>query len=102
MISYRSLLLSTIILNDIYIHIYIYIYRPIARGSVGSKEPPSQRKVHYLVMKGPLFKNKVHLLKQKVQTTIMTTPYRDIGIGLAGSVAARLQFHPQLKIVMIS
>ena len=26
MISYRSLLLSTIVLNDIYIYIYIYMY----------------------------------------------------------------------------
>ena len=33
------------------------IIRPVARGgSVGSEELPSQRKVHYLVMKGPLLK----------------------------------------------
>ena len=31
-------------------------------GSVGSEEPPSQRKVHYLVMKGPPFKTKGPLL----------------------------------------
>ena len=73
------------------------LYRPVVRGggSVGSEEPPSQRKVHFL-------KNKVHLLKQKVQTTIITTPYRDVGIGPAGSAAARLRFHPQLKIVVIN
>ena len=29
---------------------------------VGSEEPPSQRKVHYLAMKGPPFKTKVSLL----------------------------------------
>ena len=53
--------------ND-YIRSYVYmLLRPVARGSsVGSEEPPSQREVHYLVMKGPLLKNKVHLLKQKV------------------------------------
>ena len=70
-------------------------------GSVGSEEPPSQRKVHYLVMKGPLLK-KVHLLNKKVQTTIITISYRDVDIDPAGSAAARLRFHPQLKIVVIN
>ena len=88
----------------VYIHICVHVYdRPVARGgSVGSEELPSQRKVHYLVMKGPLFKKKVHVLKQKVQTTIITTPYRDVDIGLTGSAAAKLRFHPQLKIVVIN
>ena len=73
--------------------IVILYYKPVARG--GSEELPSQRKVHFL-------KNKVHLLKQKVQITIITTLYRDVGIGQAGSAAARLRFHPQLKIVVIN
>ena len=77
-------------------------------------------------MKGPLLRNKVHLLKQKVhcynytkvvlhaklaeqagQFTLddvsegirekLVRPYRDVRIGLADSAAARLKFHPQLK-----
>ena len=48
-----------------------YIYRKlrdtsIAWGSVGSEETPSQRKVHYLVIKGPLFETK---------GTVITTPH---------------------------
>ena len=40
-----------------YSYINAIINRPVAReDSVGSEEPPSQRKVHYSVMKGPLFK----------------------------------------------
>ena len=55
-------------------------------------------------MKGPLLKNKVHLLKQKVQnrSTVITTPYRDVGIGPTDLAAARLEFHPQLKIGVIN
>ena len=68
---------------------------------VGLEEPPSQRKVHYLKMKDPLFKNEVgYLLKQKVCYNY--TLYRDVGIGPADSAAARVKFHPQLKIVVIN
>ena len=49
--------------------------------SVGSEEPPSQRKIRYLVMEVRFLKNKFHLLKQKVQIAIITTLHRDIGIG---------------------
>ena len=62
-------------------------------GSVGSEEPPSQRKVHYLVMKAPPFKKR---------STVITTPYRDVGIGLADLAATRLKFCPQLKLVLIN
>ena len=63
-------------------------------GLVGLEEPPSQRKVHYLVMKGLLFKNKLHLLKQKIHYYNYTI--RGHRNSLADSAAARLNFHPQL------
>ena len=34
---------------------------------------------------------------QKVKTTIITIPYRDVGIGPAGSAAAKLWFHSQFS-----
>ena len=52
-------------------------------GSVGSEEPHSQRKVHFL-------KKKVHCYN------------RDLGIGPVDLAAARLKFHSQLKIVVIN
>ena len=77
------------------------MYQALSQGGlVGSEELPSQRKVHYLVMKGTLFKNKVHLLNKR--STVITTPYRDVGIGPADSAAARPKFHLQLKIVVIN
>ena len=61
-------------------------------GSVGSEEPPSQRKVHFSKIRSTFLK----------RSTVITTPYRDIGIGPADSAAAKLKFHPQLKVVLIN
>ena len=71
-------------------------------GSVGSEEPHLQRKVLYLVMKGPLFKNKLHILKYKVHCYNYTIQGNRNWPGRLGSCQAKVSPTIKLKIVAIN
>ena len=75
------------------------MFRPVARGgSVGSEELPSPKKGPLSCNERSTFK-KIRSTFQNKRSTVIT---RDVGIGPADLAAARLEFHPQLKIVVIN
>ena len=66
--TYVNTYIPTYMHTYVHRYIYTYLHRPIARGFGRFRRTalPKKSRVHYLVIKGPLLKHKVHLLKQKV------------------------------------